>query len=128
MTTECTVRQKPELHNPSASSDTYASFLWELLINLLAALISELSQNSTAQADCHLLLHPHKISLVSELVPFPRLGPRKTRTCSWVIGRKIPSASRNHIQFLLLKPLGHPGFTRWTFLGFMTHSSAEANI
>ena len=90
--------------------------------------LSELSQNSNAQADCHLLLHPHKISLVSELVPFPRLGPRKTCTCSWVIGRKVPSASCNHIQFLLLKPLSHPGFTRWTCLDFMTYSSAEAKI
>lgn len=75
------------------SFGSYLSIFWQ---DSFFHTLSELSQNSNAQADCHLLLHPHKISLVSELVPFPRLGPRKTRTCSWVIGRKIPSASCNH--------------------------------
>lgn len=52
MTIECTVRQKPELHNPSASSDTYASFLWELLINLLAALIFSYTLRAFSEFHC----------------------------------------------------------------------------
>lgn len=133
MSIECTVRQKPELHNPSASLDTYASFLWELLINLLAALIffihsPELSQNLVHKLIAICSYTPTQISLVSELVPFPRAWPKKNSHLflgNWQ--KTIPSAS---MQSYTVSP---PKASRpsWVYqmdvFAFMTYSSGEAN-